>query len=139
MVKVLFDTNTYTFFKSQKSKDALDIVDLADEIGVPNVVIAELYAGFYGGTQFSTNVLELEEFLRLPQTSVIGFSDLTPKIYGEQQSKLKRQGIKVPHNDLWIASLAIENGFVVYSLDKHLKMIPSVTVIQSFLEFLALT
>jgi tRNA(fMet)-specific endonuclease VapC len=136
--KVLLDTNTYTLFKSRHSQDAQQVLEYADEIGVPNVVIAELYAGFYDGTRFAQNEAELEVFLQSPQTRLVRFTDNTPKIFGEQKSKLKRQGINVPHNDLWIAALAIENDFVVYSLDKHFAMIPNITVIQSFAEFLRL-
>jgi tRNA(fMet)-specific endonuclease VapC len=138
-MKVLLDTNAYTLFKSKAPQDALSIINLADEIGVPNVVIAELYAGFHGGTRFAQNVAELEEFLKLPQTSIIRFSDLTPHIFGEQQATLRRQGVSVPHNDLWIAALALENDFVVYSLDKHFTMIPNITAIQSFAAFLRLS
>jgi tRNA(fMet)-specific endonuclease VapC len=137
-VKILLDTNTYTLFKSGKSKDAVEVIDFADEIGLPNVVIGELYSGFYGGAQLQKNIQALEDFLKLQKATVVGFSDLTPKIFGEQQAKLRQQGINVPHNDLWIAALAIEHGFVVYSLDKHLKMIPTVSVIQSFDEYLDL-
>jgi tRNA(fMet)-specific endonuclease VapC len=137
-VKVLLDTNVYTLFKSKTPQEALNVINFADEIGLPNVVIAELYAGFHGGTRFAENVAGLEEFLTLPQTQIVRFSDSTPHIFGEQQALLRRQGVSVPHNDLWIAALAIENDFVVYSLDKHFAMIPNITVIQSFAEFLRL-
>jgi tRNA(fMet)-specific endonuclease VapC len=137
-VKVLLDTNTYTLFKSGKSVDAVEVVDFAYEIGLPNVVVGELFAGFHGGTQFQKNVQALEDFLDLPKAKIVHFSDSTPQIFGEQQAKLQKQGIKVPHNDLWIAALAIEHDFIVYSLDKHLKMIPTISVIQSFDEFLDL-
>ena len=137
MPKILLDTNTYTLFK-KKSQDAKVILESADEVGLPNVVIAELYAGFFGGTQFAQNVAEIQSFLQEPQIRRVEFSLHTPKIFGEQHSSLKRQGITVPHNDLWIAALAIEHDFVVYSLDKHLKMIPTITVIQSFSDFLDL-
>jgi tRNA(fMet)-specific endonuclease VapC len=136
--KILLDTNTYTLFKSRKSDEAQNILEAADEIGVPSVVIAELYAGFYDGTRFAKNERELEFFLQSPQTYIVRLTDQTPKIFGEQRSKLKKQGINIPHNDLWIAALALEHEFTVYSLDKHLKMIPSVTVIQSLQELLDL-
>ena len=139
MPKILLDTNTYSLFKKGESEDAQSILETADEIGIPNVVIAELYAGFYDGTRLAANEQELELFLQSPQTRIVRFTDQTPKIFGEQKCTLKKQGINVPHNDLWIASLAVENNFVVYSLDKHLKMIPSITVIQSLDEFLDLT
>jgi tRNA(fMet)-specific endonuclease VapC len=136
--KILLDTNTYSLFMRQESRDALSIVNLADEIGVPNVVIGELYAGFYGGNRFEENVVELEKFLALPNTRLIEFSAQTPKLFGEFQSKLKSMGIKVPHNDLWIAVLAIEHDFAVYSDDKHLKLIPFCKTIWTLEQFLAL-
>jgi tRNA(fMet)-specific endonuclease VapC len=136
--KILLDTNTYSLFKSKNSKDAQKILEFSQEIGLPNVVIAELYAGFFDGTRFTENESELKAFLNEPNVSVIRISDDTLRIFGEQKTKLKRIGVAVPHNDLWIASLAIEHDFVVYSLDKHLRMIPSVLVIQSFMEFLDL-
>ncbi len=138
MPKVLLDTNTYSLFKRNKSEDAKKILEFSEEIGLPSVVIAELYAGFFDGTQFTENESELEIFLSELNVSIIRISDTTLRIFGEQKTELKRIGITVPHNDLWIASLAIEHDFVVYSLDKHLRMIPSITVIQSFMEFLDL-
>jgi hypothetical protein len=39
-MKVLLDTNAYTLFKSKAAQDALNIVNFADEIGVPNVVVS---------------------------------------------------------------------------------------------------
>jgi tRNA(fMet)-specific endonuclease VapC len=136
--KILLDTNTYSLFKRENSEDTKLILEYADEIGMPNVVIAELYAGFFDGTKFSQNEAELESFLTKPNVAVVRISDATLKIFGEQKTKLKRIGVSVPHNDLWIACLAIEHNFVVYTFDRHLKMIPSITVIQSFSDFLDL-
>ena len=138
MPKILLDTNTYSLFKRENSEDTKLILEYADEIGMPNVVIAELYAGFFDGTKFSENESELESFLTKPNVSVVRISDATLKIFGEQKTKLKRIGVSVPHNDLWIACLAIEHNFVVYTFDRHLNMIPSITVVQSFSDFLDL-
>ena len=138
MPKILLDTNTYSLFKRENSEDTKLILEYADEIGMPNVVIAELYAGFFDGTKFSENESELESFLTKPNVSVVRISGATLKIFGEQKTKLKRIGVSVPHNDLWIACLAIEHDFVVYTFDRHLNIIPSITVIQSFSDFLDL-
>jgi tRNA(fMet)-specific endonuclease VapC len=136
--KILLDTNAYSLFMRQESQDALSIVNLADEVGIPNVVIGELYAGFYGGNRFQENVVELEKFLSLPNTRVIGFSARTLTLFGEYHFKLRSMGLKVPHNDLWIAVLAIEHDFVVYSDDKHLKLIPFCKTIWTLDQFLAI-
>jgi tRNA(fMet)-specific endonuclease VapC len=136
--KVLLDTNTYSLFKRNQSEDTKKILEFASEVGLPSVVVAELYAGFFDGIRFLENQSELELFLGESFVSMIRISDATLKIFGEQKTKLKRIGISVPHNDLWIASLAIEHNFVVYSLDKHLSLIPSITVIQSLADFLDL-
>ncbi|MEY4530087.1 MAG: hypothetical protein RLZZ156_808 [Deinococcota bacterium] len=138
MSKVLLDTNTYSLFKRNQSEDTKKILEFASEVGLPSVVVAELYAGFFDGIRFLENQSELELFLGESFVSMIRISDATLKIFGEQKTKLKRIGISVPHNDLWIASLAIEHNFVVYSLDKHLSLIPSITVIQSLADFLDL-
>jgi tRNA(fMet)-specific endonuclease VapC len=135
MARVIFDTNAYTLFKSENPEDALDIVEFADEIYMPIVVMGELYAGFYGGNKLEANLVELESFLALPNTRVLDLSANTTKIFGELFVKLKSKGITVPHNDLWIASLAVEFESVVYSLDKHLKMIEELEVIEVIQSF----
>jgi predicted nucleic acid-binding protein len=93
-VKVLLDTNTYTLFRSGTSQDAIEIVDFAQEIGLPNVVVGELFSGFYGGTQLEKNVQALEDFLNLPKAKIIGFSESTPRIFGEQQPSCASKELK---------------------------------------------
>jgi predicted nucleic acid-binding protein len=60
--KILLDTNTYSLFKRENSEDTKLILEYADEIGMPNVVIAELYAGFLTGQNFRKTKLNSSLF-----------------------------------------------------------------------------
>ena len=45
---------------------------------------------------------------------------------GQISFKLRKSGLKIPVTDVIIATVAIENGAFVYTLDNHFKHIPDV-------------
>jgi tRNA(fMet)-specific endonuclease VapC len=132
MTRIIFDTNAYTLLKSKTPEDSIEILEFSDEIGIPIVIFGELHAGFYGGNKLKANLEEFENFLAVTNARVLNISIKTAKIYGELFVQLRTKGIAIPQNDLWIAALALEFDFIVYSFDKHFKWIDEISVIQSF-------
>jgi len=118
MRKILFDTNAYVAFK-RGEETAINIVRLADKIGICSVVLGELLAGFELGSRKAKNCLELKEFLSSPRVHVLTISGKTANFYANIFCQLKQKGKPVPSNDMWIAASALENGFHVYTYDKH--------------------
>lgn len=119
MRKVLLDTTAYVAFK-RGDPAAIEIVRLADRLGVPAVVLGELLAGFAGGgTREAQNRAELAEFLASSRVSVLPTGERTAEYYALIHQSLRRRGRPIPTNDLWIAAVAHEHGFALFTLDDH--------------------
>ncbi len=136
MIPVLLDSNTYTLLKSSNPGDANFIAQFATQIGVPIVVLGELLAGFRYGTRYEENKRELDLFLAQPQIQLLDLNEITAEIFGTLFAQLKTKGRTVPHNDLWIAALAFEHDFAVYSLDKHFQYVEGLKIITKLSDLL---
>jgi tRNA(fMet)-specific endonuclease VapC len=65
MSDILIDTNAYVAFK-RGDATALDIMQWADRIGIPTVVLGELLGGFAIGSKEAANRADLSSFLQIP-------------------------------------------------------------------------
>ena len=136
MIPILLDSNTYTLLKSSNPGDANYIAQFATQVSVPIVVLGELLAGFRNGTRFVENKRELDVFLAQPQVQLLNLTEATADLFGTLFAQLKSKGRTVPHNDLWIAALAFELDFAVYSLDKHFQYIDDLKIITKLSDLL---
>lgn len=118
MRKILLDTNAYAAFKNGNA-DAVEVIRLADHIGISVVVLGELLAGFVFGTKEARNRIELREFLNSPRVSLITVDDVTTEYYATIFRQLRRDGHPIPTNDLWIAATALQHGCALFTYDKH--------------------
>ena len=124
-MRICLDTNAYSAFK-RGDADLRDLVEAADEIAIPSIVLGELFAGFRMGSRARRNVVELEDFLRRPGVSVAAVTKAAAERYGTLVSKLKQQGTPLPTNDIWIAAIALERGAQLVTMDSHFADIPGV-------------
>lgn len=62
--------------------------------------------------------------MRLPAVDILFPDRETTGVYARLITQLRREGSPIPTNDLWIASLAVQHGCMVYSRDKHFHKIP---------------
>lgn len=120
MKRILLDTNAYVAFK-RGDPAALEVVRMADRIGVSAVVLGELLAGFVGGSQEERNRLELAELLRSPRVDFMPVGRETGDYYAVSFQSLRRRGKPIPTNDLWIAATALERGYAVFTYDEHFR------------------
>ncbi len=65
LIEILMDTNAYVEFK-RGNQQTLDILRYAQTIGINNVVLGELLAGFSAGNREAENQRELYQFLEMP-------------------------------------------------------------------------
>ena len=124
-MRICLDTNAYSAFK-RGDADVIDLVEAADEIAIPSIVLGELFAGFRMGSRARRNVVELEDFLHRPGVSVAAMTKAVAERYGTLVSKLKQQGTPLPSNDIWIAAIAMERGAQLVTMDAHFDDIPGV-------------
>ncbi len=120
MKKVLLDTNAYVAFKKGEP-DAIEILQLAEVIGICSVVLGELISGFVNGSKESGNRLELAHFFDSPRVSLLPIDNETAEFYAQIFHQLKRKGRPIPTNDLWIAASAMQHGYTIFTYDKHFR------------------
>lgn len=122
-MRIALDTNRLTdLFRGDA--DLAEFLGGCDEVGIPFVVIAEMKAGFLGGTRSAANERLLASFLSR-ETVVVLYADReTTEQYARLFVQLKRAGTPVPDNDLWIAALCLEHDLALITCDQHFHKIP---------------
>ena len=101
-------------------------VDRAQWIGVPSVVLGELWAGFLSGNRADENEAQLGEFLAHPIVEVLPADASVARIYGEIFADLRKRGRPLPTNDLWVAATAVRAGAVVLTFDTQFEAVTRV-------------
>ena len=95
---------------------------------MPTVVLGELYAGFTRGTRERENNLDLEQFLSLPGVEICPVTEQVARRYALVVKALLHDGTPIPTNDVWIASIALDTGARLVTLDAHFKQVPTLLV-----------
>jgi tRNA(fMet)-specific endonuclease VapC len=124
-MRVCLDTNAYAAFKRGNPR-VTAVMEAAEDVLVPTVVLGELHTGFQMGDRAERNTRELEDFLRRPGVLVADVDRRVAERYGLLFKALKEIGRPGPTNDLWIAALAVETGSRILSDDSHFDAIPGV-------------
>jgi predicted nucleic acid-binding protein len=122
-VRVALDTNRLTDL-FQGDRALAGFLGECDEVWIPLVVLGEIQAGFYGGTQLLRNQALLRTLLAKSNVGVLLPGRGTAEHYARLFVQLKRAGTPVPDNDLWIAALALERDLVLVTRDQHFQRIP---------------
>jgi tRNA(fMet)-specific endonuclease VapC len=127
-MRLALDTNAYSGI-ARGDAAIINVVERAESIAVPFVVVAELRAGFAMGTKGAVNERELSRFLALPDVTVLHSSDATLHHYARIYRQLRMQGTPVPTNDLWIAAMVIEHELTLCTRDTHFHQIPQIVLV----------
>jgi tRNA(fMet)-specific endonuclease VapC len=122
-VNVLLDTSAYSALQ-RGHQGILDVMRRSESVGVPAVVLAELYSGFRAGIRWAENTEQLARFLSKPSVRVLNVTEETALRYAEVDVYLRKRGRPIPRNDVWIAAAAIEYGMQLVTLDEHFREIP---------------
>lgn len=123
MNKVLIDTNIYSL-AMKGDESVVNILKTIDHIGITAVSVGELCSGFKGGKFEEKNRAELNLFLDSPRVVIFPIDVETADFYASILNNLKKQGTPIPTNDIWIAAAAFQNGFKLFSKNKHFKAVP---------------
>lgn len=125
MSRYCLDTSAYSLFQRGDAR-ALALLDAADWVGVPAIVLGELHAGFQLGAKREENERTLSEFLANPSVDVLSVDDDVSRHYADIVVDLRRAGTPIPTNDIWIAATAARAGAAVLSDDAHFTAIDRV-------------
>jgi tRNA(fMet)-specific endonuclease VapC len=122
------DTSAYSHFK-RGDPAVVDLIDRADWLGVPSIVLGELWIGFLLGGRLEKNQAELDEFLAHPPVVELAPDRDVARIYAEMIVSLRKAGTPIPSNDVWIAATAQRMGVPVLTYDGHFMKIQQATTL----------
>ncbi len=128
MKKVLIDTNIY----SLAMKGDVSVVNelrKIDQIGFSAISAGELFSGFKGGHREDKNRDELNVFLDSPRVVVHTIDVETADFYASTLNNLRAAGTPIPTNDIWIAAVAFQHGYKLFTKDKHFDLVPGLVVV----------
>ena len=122
-MKLALDTNRYTDFVRGEASVA-GIVEMADEVWLPVIVIGELRAGFAAGSQGPRNEATLRRFLLKPGVGILYADEQTTYHYANVYRQLRQHGTPIPTNDMWIAALVLQHSVALCARDAHFDALP---------------
>lgn len=127
-MRVALDTNRYVDY-CRGVPESVEVIRRADRIYLPFVVVAELRAGFLGGTRGRENEARLVEFVNSVRVDVLLADEGTTHHYARLFVQLRQQGTPIPTNDLWIASLVAQHHLLLFARDRHFDALPQLAKI----------
>jgi tRNA(fMet)-specific endonuclease VapC len=127
-MKLALDTNAYSGFLRGEAR-CVDVVRRATQIHLPVIVLGELRAGFAAGGRETENLADLGRFLASPRVSVVAADERTAEVYARVYLQLRRRGMPIPTNDLWIAAVCIQHGLALCTADAHFAHVEALIVV----------
>ncbi len=127
-MKLALDTNRYRDF-CDGDEEVLRLLEEAESIHLPFVVLGELRAGFALGRRGRENEALLQRFLMRPGVEIAWGTDSTTRVYASLFRQLRNQGTPIPTNDLWIAALVLDRGFALCTRDDHFTRLPQLNLV----------
>lgn len=122
-MRIALDTNRYVDLCKGVS-ETVRLLEHADSIFMPFVVLGELRAGFVHGRRHAENEQALRRFLLKDDVHVLFADDQTTHHYASVYLQLRRQGTPIPTNDMWLAALVLQHNLALHARDKHFDLLP---------------
>lgn len=122
-MRVAIDTNRYVDL-CRGVADTVEILETADDVVLPFVVLGELRAGFLLGRRQADNERALNRLLLKDGVEVLYPDDQTTHHYASVFRQLRKQGTPIPTNDMWLAALVLQHNLALHARDKHFDHLP---------------
>ena len=100
----MIDTNVIIKYLAG-DESAKELIDNASEIAVSAIVVGELQYGAQKSSRTERNSALFANFLS--NFAIIPVDGKTAIMYGKVKEQLRRKGINIPENDVWIAATAL--------------------------------
>jgi tRNA(fMet)-specific endonuclease VapC len=128
-VKLALDTNAYKALGAGNPRLAEE-ARKAETVGLPAIVLGELWFGFMNGTRLRQNAATLERFLATPRVRVLELDRQTTRVFGEIATQLRQAGIAIQQNDIWIAALCKQHEFALATRDRGFQHVLGLEVVE---------
>ena len=122
-MRVALDTNRYVDL-CKSVVETVSVLEEAEAILLPFVVLGELRAGFAHGRRPAENERILRRFLSKDGVLVLFADDQTTHHYASVYRQLRKQGTPIPTNDMWLAALVLQHNLALHARDKHFDHLP---------------
>ncbi len=119
------DTSAYSHFR-RGDPQVVALIDGAEWVGLPVVVLGELAVGFRLGARAAENQAALNAFTAHPAVEVLPVDEDVARHYADIVLDLRKDGTPLPANDIWIAATAARWGAPVLTYDAHFTAIARV-------------
>ncbi len=129
-MKLALDTNAYKLL-GEGDSDLIEDLRLAKKIGLPITVLGELWFGFVNGSKLRQNTERLERFLATSRVEVLQQDQQTARLFGEIATLLRKGGITIQQNDIWIAALCKQYGFALATGDRGFQHVLGLEVLET--------
>jgi predicted nucleic acid-binding protein len=126
-MKLSVDTNGYRAFVDG-DPIFVDAVQKAEIIAFSVIVLGELRARFRHGARTVHNEQVLLRVLASDRVEIHEVRAETPGVCARVWDDLRKKGLPMPTNDLWIAAQCLERGFCLLTRDGHFAAIPDLQV-----------
>jgi tRNA(fMet)-specific endonuclease VapC len=127
-MRIAMDANRYADFCRGVPR-AVEVVQAAQQIAIPFVVLAEIECGIVCGSRSTENRRIINKFLASPRCSILYPDDHTIRFYGELYGDLRKAGTPIPTNDLWIAALVWQHDLALFTRDRHFERVTRIAKI----------
>ena len=124
-MRVALDTNRYVDL-CKGVTETVALLEEAETILLPFVVIGELRAGFAHGRRQAENERILRRFMFKDGVGALFADDQTTHHYASVFRQLRKQGTPIPTNDMWLAALVLQHNFALHARDKHFDHLPQI-------------
>lgn len=124
-MRLVLDSNAIISLFDDSDDGVKKALMKASEVIIPVVAYAEVISGAENKTNRAVATLaSLKALLEMPGTHVSPATKETAKVYSRIYNQLKKNGTKIPTNDIWVAATVFETGGTLYSADAHFEHIP---------------
>lgn len=124
-MRVALDTNRYVDL-CRGVGDTVDLLEQAEAVLLPFVVLGELRAGFAHGRRQTENERTLRRFMLTPGVTVLFADEQTTHHYADVFRQLRKQGTPIPTNDMWLAALVLQHNLALHARDRHFDNLPQI-------------
>jgi tRNA(fMet)-specific endonuclease VapC len=122
-VRLALDTNRYVDL-CKGVAETVALLEEAEAVVMPFVVLGELRAGFAHGRREAENERVLRRFLLKDGVGLLFADDQTTHHYASVFRQLRKQGTPIPTNDMWLAALVLQHNLALHARDKHFDHLP---------------
>ena len=122
-MRVAIDTNRYVDL-CKGVAETVELLEEAEAVVLPFVVLGELRAGFTLGRRQVENEHTLRRFLLKDGVHVLYADDQTTHHYATVFRQLRKQGTPIPTNDMWLAALVLQHNLALHARDRHFARLP---------------